>query len=592
MVKKRSSKKKRTLFSPDEIVTKIHQAIKRDLGGSLTLSSLQEYEDAQSVKRYFADRQCTELLKKYCAEGGVGQDALELKTFEKFLEVNEHMRAYREITLPTSNRISRHTPEDQKVLLRARALMGMVLSPFTMVEWAQECKHSTGSSIGVPFTDTSMERKFIYPISTTANAKPIFDVFLRLDQDLGAAVEELNHGTVQVAQKYDVVVGSRATTVEKNDSIRRMIAVEPTANMYLQQGLMNMMYRRMAKVGLDVQSLPNKHKVLALLSSLTHENATIDWSSASDCVSIGLLHWLLPERWWAAVDVVRCDTMTVKGQDVQLNMFSTMGNAVTFPLETLVFWTIGHAVLLSEDTTTNTLFPEWEDLGMVSVFGDDCIVPTSLAVKYMEAMSRFGFIVNNEKSFFEHEGFRESCGGDYLHGYDVRPLNIRAPVSTSMSALEPWLYIMMNGFYKKYISYFGPLTYVYDKELWRTFAQIFSDYGLQLRLVPGYYPDDSGFQMSEDILRFTDNYQFRLAKIGRSEHGTYHFSYCSFRYHKKYRYMKHDGLRYNAWLRHPAASNNTDDWALPKRVGGYVVAKSTSVHWTIPTKDCGGFYKP
>jgi len=90
-----------------------------------------------------------------------------------------------------------------------------------------------------------------------------------------------------------------------------------------------------------------------------------------------------------------------------------------------------------------------------SVFGDDCIVPTSIAANYITALEGVGFEVNDYKSFYgETEKFRESCGGDYLAGHAVRPYTVRAPTSQKMSSLEPWLYIIFNSVITKYISHF------------------------------------------------------------------------------------------------------------------------------------------
>lgn len=56
----------------------------------------------------------------------------------------------------------------------------------------------------------------------------------------------------------------------------------------------------------------------------------------------------------------------------------------------------------------------------VSVFGDDIICPTDCAKSVTAALVFFGFKLNEEKSFVSGK-FRESCGGDYFKGLDMRP---------------------------------------------------------------------------------------------------------------------------------------------------------------------------
>jgi hypothetical protein len=368
-----------------------------------------------------------------------------------------------------------------------------------------------------------------------------------------------------------------------------MIAVEPTGNMFLQQGLMEMMYDRMRKVFLNVETLPEHHQKRARAASITSKEATIDWSSASDCVSIDLLRWLLPPKWFDMCEQVRCPRMSLNGVFEDLNMFSTMGNAVTFPLETLVFWTMAHATRLQRLGTLSS-FPEWKDLRKCSVFGDDCIVPTEDALSFIRVMERFGFIVNDEKSFYGNEGFRESCGGDYLHGIDVRPFKLKGPHNISISSLEPWLYTFANALLEKYILYFGELTYVYDKELFKSLFSIFRQYNIAIKLVPDDFPDDAGLKISSDICRFYSCYTMNLCDIAVNDHGLYTFRYCNFRYAVPQR-ARVDDLHYAKWLKthvfrlgppRPERKKVKNPKWITKRKGGYVVARGYTCQWYVP----------
>lgn len=576
---KRTRKKARRLFNPDVVVTTAHQFLERDLRSSTRLYGRVEHPGSM-----YATRQVADFQKKY-ASPYIQQNDLEELTYDKFHTVNEHMSAYRDFDFPdTSTRVTSRISARERVFLRARALMHFVLTDFELDEFYSNTRHGIGSSIGVPFRDTSIERKFTFPMTCTSRVKPLLLDYLSYDSSLREAVEEYNSCTPSESG-IQVVKGSRATTVEKNNDIRRMIAIEPTGNMFFQQSLMAMMYKRMKAVGLDLESLPAHHQDLAFESSITQKNATIDFSSASDCVSIGLLRWLLPAKWFRYCDMVRSPSMFINEQEVELNMFSTMGNAVTFPLETLVFWTIA----ISTDETNyigNSLFPEWENLKSASVFGDDCIVPTYNAKCFISFCKSVGFIVNDDKSFYEDEQFRESCGGDYHVGYNVRPYCVRAPSSLNLSALEPWLYTMANAVLKKYISYFGQLSYVYDKDFFTYLFTLFRQYNLLVKVVPDDFPDDAGLKISSDLQRFAACYEIPFSPIHRSHHGTYSFNYCRFIY--RHRLEVDDNIRYYSELK----KLHSKDRPRPlyrniRRKGGYVVAKALTCHWHVPPVKLG-----
>lgn len=562
--------KKTKLFCPDAIVTQIRQNVLRDLA-----AMSQEYHSHERISKYVIDLNRTSLTKKYVFETN-DQELLEDLTFQKFLEVNDHMRSSDEgLTLPLPDaRIQSSTSEVDAILIRAKALIKAVLTPFTQEEFFQECSHSSGSSIGVPFSDTSIERKWTLPISITENAKSLFNQYMLYDSELYNAVEDFN-SQHPVGGMYDIVEASRATTVDKTDKIRRMIAVEPTGNMFLQQGVMAMMYKRLKSFGLDVTELPKKHTQLAFEGSITGRLATIDFSSASDCVSTKLLGWILPPQWFRVLNQLRASHITIRDERIKLNMFSTMGNAGTFPVETLLFWALAVSATRAKEQSNSLLF-SIEEKGSCSVFGDDCILPTQHACVFMQVCNHVGFIVNKEKSFFDTQGgFRESCGGDYLHGINVRPLFLTRPTSNRMSALEPWLYIILNGILKKYIQYFGPLTYIYNRHALTYIFRLFREYKVLVKPVPLYYPDDAGL-ISDDLARLSACYSPAFSRVSRSHHGTLSFLFCSYKYRDTRK--TDDGLRYAQWLKKPLPQPKAhSQFQKTRRIGGYSVADRKSV---------------
>jgi hypothetical protein len=98
-----------------------------------------------------------------------------------------------------------------------------------------------------------------------------------------------------------------------------------------------------------------------------------------------------------------------------------MGNAFTFPLESLVFYALAYAVSIVNERDTK----------VVSVYGDDIIIHASCYPELREVLSWYGFVVNIEKSYATGR-FYESCGKHYFDGIDVTPIYQKNDV-TSLS---------------------------------------------------------------------------------------------------------------------------------------------------------------
>jgi hypothetical protein len=110
------------------------------------------------------------------------------------------------------------------------------------------------------------------------------------------------------------------------------------------------------------------------------------------------------------------------GAEVELHMVSSMGNAYTFPLQTLLFSSLVYGVYRA--LSINLERPYRQSLGNFAVFGDDIIVVRKAYNLVCRMLSICGFSVNVDKSF--NEGyFRESCGRDYWCGDNVRGVYIK-----------------------------------------------------------------------------------------------------------------------------------------------------------------------
>jgi hypothetical protein len=199
--------------------------------------------------------------------------------------------------------------------------------------------------------------------------------------------------------------------VPKNAKIMRTCEQQPLLNMFIQRGQGKFIKRLLLKKGCNLydQSI---NKEMARISSITGENATVDLSAASDNIAFKLVALLLSPEWFEFLANWRTDKVYYppRNEYIPLQKFSAMGNGYTFELESCIFYAC--AQLACELTGEN---PK-----SVSVYGDDIVLPVGAYDTLKSIFDLVGFSINDEKSFSTGP-FRESCGGDYLFGIDVRP---------------------------------------------------------------------------------------------------------------------------------------------------------------------------
>jgi hypothetical protein len=220
----------------------------------------------------------------------------------------------------------------------------------------------------------------------------------------------------------EVVAGARLTTVPKNAKTDRVICVEPDLNMFFQKGLGAVIRRRLQRWGLLLPHAQQINAEYARVGSANGRLATVDLSSASDSIHLGLVQRLLPPDWVELIEQMRSPSVVLpSGQHVLLTKVSSMGNGFTFELETLIFYALSLAVI--------ELFARPDSDRQCTVFGDDIVIASELVGVLTEVFSHLGFVVNTKKTFSEGP-FRESCGKHYFNGVDVSPFHIDGPVDT------------------------------------------------------------------------------------------------------------------------------------------------------------------
>jgi hypothetical protein len=223
----------------------------------------------------------------------------------------------------------------------------------------------------------------------------------------------------------------KVTLVPKTLKTPRIIAIEPTCMQFMQQAIMEKIVKFLedddtvsGMVGFQDQT-PNQR--MAKEGSVSGGLATIDLSEASDRVSNQHVRAMVSPFPWLArgLDSTRSRKADVPGFGVKrLAKFASMGSALCFPIEAMVFATV---VIMGIQQSQRRQFTR-KDIksysGKVRVYGDDIIVPVDSLNHVVGMLESFGLKVNYNKTFGTGK-FRESCGRDYYAGTDVTPVRVR-----------------------------------------------------------------------------------------------------------------------------------------------------------------------
>jgi hypothetical protein len=234
----------------------------------------------------------------------------------------------------------------------------------------------------------------------------------------------------------------KVITVPKTLKTPRIIAVEPAHMQYMQQALLFEFAEAFKKdkvlsrlIDFSTQ-VPNQE--LAREGSRNGNLATLDLSEASDRVSNQHVRLMLQNHPWLAegVDACRSRKADVPGYGViRLAKFASMGSALCFPFESMVFCTVIFMGIERELKHQLTRKDVKSLLGQVRIYGDDIIVPVKYANSVRDMLETFGFRVNAGKSYWNGK-FRESCGLDVYDGHDVTCVRVRTMLPTRKGHAE------------------------------------------------------------------------------------------------------------------------------------------------------------
>ncbi len=228
---------------------------------------------------------------------------------------------------------------------------------------------------------------------------------------------------------------SRVAFVPKTMKSPRTIAMEPVWNMFFQQGIFRTMTLALESPKFESLRLgftwetQEFNQELARIGSRRGNLATIDLSDASDRISAQLVEdGLFGHNLFLSQAAMACRSERASlpdGQIIDLKKFASMGNALTFPVESMVFYTIIH--LAWKRYHGRLPMKPLTPFEGVRVYGDDMVVPRDMVPILLSELSRYGLKVNHSKSFWTGL-FRESCGQEFWAGFPVMVARLRSPI--------------------------------------------------------------------------------------------------------------------------------------------------------------------
>lgn len=368
-----------------------------------------------TVNQVAAYQLASKLLSKFKVAGVIPEDAC-LGALEKFTAANDRCGSW-ELRLNDSI--------DEALWGELRVCLGNFFDPSdggilsSAEDWVNRGGVGSGASIKALATDF-FTKVFDSPLSyTKEDLLYIWERTVCKDDRWFYALAKSAMHHIPTA-----VEGNKLSFVMKNTKVARTICTEPTINMWLQLGQGKIIADRLSEVhGITLSRQQDVNRELAEAASNGADICTIDLASASDSISCGFLKAILPRSTYSALDLTRCPSSTLpSGEQVALNMISTMGNGYTFPLQTAIFAAVVHAAhrvagvpLIKRGAYAERNF---------AVFGDDIICSKRAYRLVVRLLTICGFTVNVEKSFSQGL-FYESCGADFFAGAPVRPFYIK-----------------------------------------------------------------------------------------------------------------------------------------------------------------------
>ena len=418
--------------------------------------------------------QLEHLFKRYrFKDDAYTDEELEQRTFEKF-------SSHQCVLADTNENVSLST---YLVVQRARKIAKAILGVYDLQEHIDACRFGIKANLGVPASKAYLDVKLMtlsgsqghgtwfekHVVDGDPHLSRFYDSHLLLLEELWQAVPCTSLNMVNVPKSW---------------KIKRGIIPDTVLGSFYTNGIGTVITRRLQAHGLNIRKLQQKHRRYARKFSRSRTHVTADLSNASNSFTWSLMCRLLPRKWLEVLDYGRVRRFTYAKKDYLNMSFMMMGIGYTFPVQTLLFYCLIRAVgdLLGNDRTD-----------LVSVYGDDLIYPVAYHRYIVKVFENLGFSMNEDKTYVQ-DHFRESCGGDYFRGIDVRPFQLEA--EHQVLHRKPYvlfLYKTLNGLLTRWNEFDIPQTVRFLLlEILRAESSIV--------LVPSEFPDFSGLHVGKVTL--------------------------------------------------------------------------------------------
>ena len=540
---------KRKTFDTDSCMRRLYESIVRDFraemgpeykerelmalrGGMLTFRSMTVPDRLQAPPRLFKmEAQLENLFKRYRFRQDVYTDeSLSELTFQKFAENQERLAKHQQMPLRLSTSL---------VLRQARKIIREILEKVDLPSFTNNCRFSTRATQGNPARDAYIDHKLADPISGSPEHIRWFSSHLTENYALFRALVQCSPSGEPC---YEVCNSLKLVEVPKSWKSFRLIMPNTLIGSYYTYGLGLLLAEALKEEGLDIAKLQNQHKLYAQLASIHRAWVTADMSNASESFLFWLMSRLLPQKWLRALNCGRTRYYVRNGKSYAYSSFMAMGIGFTFPLQTLLFYAIikSCCALLKID-------------GLISVYGDDLIYPRKIHCYVKSVLTDIGMLLNKDKTYVESH-FRESCGGDYYHGVDVRPFQPEGQAQyLTAKEYEAWLYQLCNGLFARWDPAELPITARFLRlEILRV--------SLLVKQVPNSFPDYSGWRVDTPD---TSPFSGMTPILVRFRNGTREFVIPHLRRTAKRRYVSFEDAYLYDWLR--VASNKESEEEEPTR---------------------------
>lgn len=411
------------LYAENEALRSLHGALRsRNWRAVISAVESLEIQEYSSVVDYYVKTQLVALVKKlpFTSKHSTGHNP-RATAWKKF-SAAEH-RCKRVNQRSALLRYGVGFAYGDKVVSARRYIRKVIGDKPDIKRVYELCDWGPGASVGVHGNRTNLARKFLArrwtctPLALSYATQALWsnDQFRALlSERKGDFVCYDREKFAEVVRaRVELVTHNNITFVPKSYKVERPIATEPLLNGFLQKGVDQYMRELLARSGIDLR-YQEPNQALALEGSRGGFNpyATLDLASASDSVSIGVAKTLLPPAWFEFLNSLRAHQYAFRGKKYTYEKFVSMGNGFCFPLETLIFAAVCHAICESHGSPDD-----------FSVYGDDIIVRQSEALAVIEFLRWLGFRTNPDKTNVVGP-FRESCGADWYSGQDVRPVYV------------------------------------------------------------------------------------------------------------------------------------------------------------------------